>query len=107
MHFGLTNAPATFQHFMNDVFRKYLDDFLGYYLDDLIIFMVLHRGEELPLSLSSSDNPCHVEQVRKVLQTLHENGLFDYPKKCFFHVQSIDFLGYMVLPEGLSMDPVK
>ena len=25
MHFGLTNGPATFQHFMNDIFRDLLD----------------------------------------------------------------------------------
>ena len=57
MHFGLTNAPATFQHFMNDVFWKFLDDFLGCYLDDLIIFTVLCCDKSLPPSLSPSDNP--------------------------------------------------
>lgn len=106
MHFGLTNGPATFQHFMNDIFRKFLDDFLAGYLDDLIIFTDL--GDEVPpTSLLPEDNPLHVQQVRKVLQTLRDNGLFANPKKCFFHVRSVDFLGYMVSPEGLSMDPAK
>ena len=106
MHFGLTNGPATFQHFMNDIFRKFLDDFLAGYLDDLIIFTTL--GDEIPpTSLLPEHNPLHVEQVRKVLQTLRDNGLFANPKKCFFHVRSVDFLGYMVSPEGLSMDPAK
>jgi hypothetical protein len=38
MPFGLCNAPGTFQHFINDLFRDYLDDFLVSYLDDLLIY---------------------------------------------------------------------
>ncbi|XP_018415792.1 PREDICTED: uncharacterized protein LOC108790094 [Nanorana parkeri] len=35
---GLCNAPATFQHFVNDIFRDYLDHFMIVYLDDILIF---------------------------------------------------------------------
>jgi hypothetical protein len=101
MHFGLTNAPATFQHFMNDAFRSMLDDFLEIYLDDLIIFTVVGLGESPPTILSAADNPRHVEQVRQVLATMREHGLYANPKKCVFHVQTVDFLGYVVSPEGL------
>ena len=76
LHFGLTNAPATFQHFMNDAFRSMLDDFLEIYLDDLIVFTVPKLGELLPTSLEPSANRRHVEQVRKVLTTMRENGLY-------------------------------
>ena len=38
MPFGLANAPATFQHMINDVLRDYLDVFVVAYLDDLLIF---------------------------------------------------------------------
>ncbi len=38
MHFGLINALAIFQHFMNDVFREYLNDFVVCYIDDILIF---------------------------------------------------------------------
>src|SRR6201999_3910775 len=107
LHFGLTNAPATFQHFMNDTFCQFLDDFLEGYLDDLIVFTALELGIPLPPSLAPEDNPKHVEQVRTILQTMRENGLFANPKKCVFHVRTIDFLGYIVSPEGLSMDPAK
>ena len=54
--FGLTNALATFQHFMNNIFCQYLDDFLGGYLNDLIIYTMLEDGV-IPPSFSCKDNP--------------------------------------------------
>jgi len=36
--FGLTNAPATFQCFMNDVFSNLLDVCIVVYLDDILIY---------------------------------------------------------------------
>src|SRR5215469_18553478 len=38
---------------------------------------------------------------------MRENRLYTNPKKCVFHVQTINFLGYVVSPEGLSMDTEK
>ena len=53
MHYGLTNAPALFQRFMNDVFKDMLDICVVVYLDDILIY---------------SDNPeVHVQHVNKVL----------------------------------------
>ena len=36
--FSLTNAPVTFQHLINDIFREFLEDFVVCYLDDILIF---------------------------------------------------------------------
>ena len=83
---GLTNAPATFQAFMTDIF-------IVIYLDDILIF-----------SNSLEDHQVH---VRCVLERLHEYDLHSKPEKCLFHTQKIEFLGFMVTPTGISMDTAK
>jgi hypothetical protein len=93
MPFGLTNAPATFQRFMNDTFADMVDIFVVVYLDDILIF---------------SDNlDEHREHVRKVLQRLRDNNLHARPDKSEFHCDSIEYLGFIVSPSGISMDPSK
>jgi hypothetical protein len=93
MPFGLTNAPAIFQHLMNDIFREHLDDFVVCYLDDILIF--------------SKNNEDHHQHVRLLLQKLREAGLYAKLEKCVFHQLQVDFLGYIISREGLSMDPKK
>ena len=38
MPFGLTNGPATYQRFINDVLFDYLNDFYTAYLNDILIY---------------------------------------------------------------------
>jgi hypothetical protein len=38
MLFGLTNALATFQNFINDILAPYLNRFCTMYLDDTLIY---------------------------------------------------------------------
>ena len=38
MPFGLSNAPAAFQHFMNEVFSYLLNVCVIVYLDDILIY---------------------------------------------------------------------
>src|SRR6187551_1730226 len=93
MPMGLTNAPAVFQHMINDVLWDYLDIFVIAYLDDLLIF---------------STNPIeHEHHVKKVLTCLCESGLFAKLEKCHFNSTEVEFLGYMVTPHGVFMDPAK
>jgi len=42
MHYGLTNTPASFQRFMNDVFKDLLDVCIVVYLDDILIYSDTH-----------------------------------------------------------------
>ena len=93
MPFGLTNAPATFQAFLNDVLRECLDTVVVIYLDDILIY--------------SADEESHTKHVRQVLQLLSDADLQVNLEKCQFHVDKVEFLGYVISPEGVSMDPAK
>jgi len=90
---GLTNAPAAFQRFMNDMFTDMLDVIVIIYLDDILIY---------------SDNIYeHKTHIWEVLHRLCTNGLFACADKCEFHVTSCEYLGYMLSHGGLTMAPYK
>ncbi|KAF7640779.1 hypothetical protein LDENG_00014940, partial [Lucifuga dentata] len=93
MPFGLTNAPAIFQALVNDVLRDMINQFVFVYLDDILIF-----------SKNLSD---HIQHVRRVLQRLLENQLFVKAEKCEFHQMTTAFLGFIISPGALHMDPPK
>lgn len=93
MPFGLCNAPATFQHLVNDIFREFLDYFVIIYLDDILIF--------------SASLELHRIHVKKVLSTLRKHGLYVKADKCDFEKTSIQFLGLIISTEGIAMDPKK
>jgi hypothetical protein len=93
MPFGLTNGPATFQRLINDIFLDCLDKFLIAFIDDLLIY---------------SDNELeHEIHVRTVLQRLRDAGLQASIKKCEFHVTTTKYLGFIITPEGIKVDPEK
>ncbi|QRW24236.1 Retrotransposable element Tf2 protein [Rhizoctonia solani] len=93
MTFGLTNAPAAFQHFMNKLFKDLLDVCVIIYLDDILIY--------------SKDNASHTRHVHEVLRRLMENQLFCKASKCTFHVTSVEYLGIIVSDKGFSLDKLK
>ena len=93
MTFGLTNAPATFQHMMNDIFKDLIGVYVIIYLDDLLIF--------------SEDESEHEEHVKEVLRRLRENDLFCKPEKCKFRQREVEYLGLRVSQGCVAMDPAK
>ncbi|KAF8751545.1 hypothetical protein RHS01_08514 [Rhizoctonia solani] len=93
MTFGLTNAPAAFQHFMNKLFKDLLDVCVIIYLDDILIY--------------SKTDADHTQHVHEVLKRLKENQLFCKASKCAFHVTSVEYLGIIVLDKGFSLDELK
>src|SRR5258708_19363583 len=63
------------------------------YIDDILIY------------LDSVDQ--HRDHVQEVLRCLQEAGLYVNPKKCNFHMDTIEYLGFILTPTGLHMDPAK
>ncbi|KAJ1576444.1 hypothetical protein NDA12_004981 [Ustilago hordei] len=93
MPFGLANAPAHFQSFINDIFRDIIGIYVVVYLDDFLIF--------------SDTEEAHVKHVTEVLTCLRSNRLFAKLSKCEFHTKTVKFLGYIIKPMGIEMDPEK
>ncbi|XP_069467395.1 uncharacterized protein [Ambystoma mexicanum] len=46
----------------------------------------------------------HVHHVRAVLSKLCQYHLFAKLEKCAFHVTTVEFLGYILSPQGIQMD---
>ena len=78
---------------MNDIFADMLDVCVVVYLDDILIY--------------SSNKKTHAKQVKEVLCRLRKHKLYDKPEKCEFHKEKIEYLGYILTPDGLFMDPAK
>lgn len=78
---------------MNDIFHDMVDIFVIIYLDDILIF--------------SNNTEEHEIHVCKVLERLRKHDLHANPEKCFFHTTSVEYLGVIVTPNGISMDPGK
>ena len=95
MPFSLTNAPVAFQQFMNNIFSDLLDVCVVIYLDDILIY--------------SNNMSEHYWHVKKVLKCLCKTGLHAKAEKCKFHSESVEYLGYILSPSGLTMsnDKVK
>ena len=91
--FGLTNGPAAFQRFVNEVFMDFLDDFLTAFIDDLLIY--------------SENELDHQVHVKKVLERLRTAGLQASIKKCEFHVTRTKYLGFIITNKGIKVDPEK
>ena len=86
---GLTNAPATFQHLMNQTFRDFLDRCVLVFLDDIVVY-----------SRTLAD---HERDVRATLQRLKDASLCAKKSKCELFMHEIEFLGHHVGREGLRV----
>ena len=93
MLFGLTNAPATFQKYINWVLSEELDQEGVAFVDNILV--------------TGHDQVTHREKVQKILIKLYRAGLRARLAKCQFEVPRVEFLGYVVSKEGVSTDPKK
>ena len=83
--FGLRNAPATFQRYVDNIFRGCENIFV--YLDDILVY--------------SESEAEHARDLENVFKILDEHNLKVKINKCEFFAHKIEFLGYQVTPEGL------
>ena len=93
MSFGLTNAPVFFMYLMNSVFMLELDKFIVVFIDDIFIY--------------SKNNEEHAQHLRIALTPLREHKLYAKFSKCEFWLDRVQFLGHVLTPKGISMDPSK
>ena len=82
MPFGRMNAPALFQHLINDTLWEFLDIFCTAYLDDILIY-----------SDTLEEYKAHVTST---LRKLESAGLSLKPGKCEFHTQKVKYLGLYI-----------
>ena len=92
MPFDLTNAPATFNRLMDNIFRKHRN-FIGVFFDDIIV-----------CSRSLDE---HKAQLAMVFDELQAHKLYVNHKKSEFFLQEIRYLGHIISKKGISMDPDK
>lgn len=93
MPFGLSNAPATFQSLMNDVFRPLLRRTVLVFFDDILVY---NKSEKQ-----------HQQHLEEVLQLLQQHQLYANMKKFQFGSKQIEYLGYIISAEGVAADPEK
>ncbi|KAL2892028.1 Retrotransposable element Tf2 155 kDa protein type 1 [Ceratocystis lukuohia] len=94
MPFGLANAPAEFQSFLNSLLRPYLDVWLSAYVDDILIY-------------TDGTLEDHYEKVNLALKKILEGKLTIDIDKCEFAVTKVKYLGYILEPGSVSTDPSK
>jgi len=78
---------------MNDVFSNLLDLCIVVYLNNILIY--------------SNDITQHWSHIKKVLKRLQKAGLYAKAEKCEFHSNSMEYLGYVLLPSGLTMSDMR
>jgi len=78
---------------MNEILREFLDQGVVIYIDDILIHS--KTVEE------------HIILIRKVLHRLREYQMAMSLETSVFHVKKVDFLGYVVATDGVTMNEKK
>src|SRR5271155_1579727 len=88
---GLTNAPATFQAYINKALRGLVDNFCIVYLDDILVF--------------SKTKEEHEQHLQQICDRLQQAELYAKPSKCQFFQKELEFLGFIISTTRIHMDP--
>jgi hypothetical protein len=74
---------------INHILNHLLDNGVVVYIDDILIYAKNTQQQDKP--------------VQEVLEKLAKNNLAISPKKCFRTEKELEFLGYIITPEGMKM----
>jgi hypothetical protein len=93
MPFELTNVPATFQPYMNQVFILQLRKFVKVFFDDILIY-----------SRTWED---HLKHIDEVLGILEQHSFYAKVSKCEYGLIEILYLGHKINAQRVSVDEKK
>jgi len=89
MPFGLKNAGATYQRFVNKIFALQIGKTMEVYIDDMLV--------------KSMEEKDHITHLRECFKQLNLYNVKLNPAKCRFRVRSGEFLGYLVTHRGIEV----
>ncbi|KAE8901553.1 hypothetical protein PF003_g14374 [Phytophthora fragariae] len=95
---GLSNAPATFNRLVTQLFRP-MRQFVQTYFDDIFVHSRASEGKTAVKA--------HLGHLREVLLCMRENRLYANINKCIFGAEEIPFLGCFLGKDGVRADPKK
>jgi len=94
MFFGMCNSLATFQTMMNTIFAPLITkNIILVYMNNILIH-------------ASTRKHLH-KMTKEVLKILQEHDLYLKSEKCQFAKQQLSYLGYIIFPNQVQMDPIK
>ena len=82
MFFKLTNVLTNFQSYIYLTLREYLNIFYIVYFDNILIYL--------------NDKKIYKKHVQLIFEKLRKFKLFTNLKKCFFDLNKIDYLKYVI-----------
>jgi hypothetical protein len=93
MAFGLTGAPATFQHAMNASLAPVLRKFALVFFDDILVYSKSYEE--------------HLQHLRAVLEILRRDQWQAKMSKCDFVQPKVAYLGHVISAAGVATDDSK
>jgi hypothetical protein len=93
MPFSLTNTLAIFQAYINKALFRLVNYFIVIYLNNILIYF--KPGED------------YYTYIRIIIERLRKHKLYTKLSKCFFNIEEVEFLGFIVGSIGVKPDPDK
>ena len=91
MPFGLINALATFQAYINKALSGIVDYFIVIYLNNIFIYFKLEED--------------YYTYIKIIIERLRKYKLYIKLNKCFFNIKEVEFLGFIIDIIGVKPDP--